>query len=67
VAITVEMIRDYRERREAVAAEIALGIKPGKFYYASGCDVIDGSTQRIVASCDSHWDAALVVMAIPYV
>lgn len=63
---TVEAIREDRERREAVAAERASKLKPGGDYYASGKAVIERTHGYPVAVyCESHWDACLVLLAIP--
>lgn len=62
--MSVEAIRAERERREAVAAERAAKLKPGD-YYADGNEVREHGTRATVATCESHWDACLVMLAAP--
>lgn len=54
------------DEREARAAERAASIPPGE-YHAYNNDVVrwigNGQTESVV-TCESHWDACLVLLAL---
>ena len=53
--------REKRVARENRARERAEAIGPGD-YSASGPDVCDNATRATVLTCESHWDACLVMI-----
>lgn len=60
--MSLDEIRANRTAREAQAKDTAAALPAGD-YYADGHDVRDHATRAVVASCASHWDACLVMMA----
>lgn len=50
-----------RENRAAARAKL---IPPGD-YSAYDSDVICNATMQTIVQCESHWDACLVLLAIP--
>jgi hypothetical protein len=61
--MTAEQVRDARVAREQVAADIAARIGPGS-YCAYENDVVQHGTHKVMATCASHWDACLVLLAV---
>lgn len=59
--MTVEAIREERERREAAAAERAAKLDAGLDLYADGKTVRERG--RVIVECETHWDACLVLLA----
>ena len=60
-----DQIAAERVRNEALASERAAGLQPGLDLHASNSDVCrwNGSTSEVVVSCESHWQACLVLLA----
>lgn len=62
--LTVDDIRRERETREQRAIERASKLAPDGDYYASGTAVLHRGFGKVV-ECESHWDACLVLLALP--
>jgi hypothetical protein len=56
-------IRAERIERYERAADRAAKLAPGD-YYASNNDVVE-RTAGVVLTCETHWDACLVMLAAP--
>lgn len=66
--MNVEAIRALREMREARAATRAEQLEPGDYYASDNFVMVRapvGSALGTVAvTCESHWDACLVLLAL---
>lgn len=62
--MSVESVKEEREMREKRAKERAMTLPPGD-YHASDEFVVNTKTYEAVMECESHWDACLVLIAIP--
>lgn len=60
---TADDIRIVREAREAAAATIVATLPPGD-YYAFDNAVMQRGSRVPVVTCDTHWDACLIMLAI---
>lgn len=63
---TIDQIRAERELAEARAAERAASLAPGDYYAASEWVMLrrPGDKPLLVLSCESHWNACLVLLAL---
>ena len=61
--MTPEQVRINRELRESRAEIRAAKLPPGD-YSAYNNFVSDNATLECVMTCESHWDACLVLLAI---